>query len=142
MNCMYPTDEMRISQTGNAVQMGASCGPLGCYFLYQGLVVSDPKDPERKGRAAFNVCPSSDKYYELLSVDQLELKKDVEASLDGDSEFFQIVPSPPPPPTGVGNCSWKYKRVSKADPFQVSCAAITMAPGHTAGTIPHVRAAE
>jgi len=113
----YKHDTMRISQKGSVAQMGSFCSPDSCYFLYQGLVVDDAKDPDRKGQAAFNVCPSPDTYY-------------------GDSHFFQITS---PAWTGVGNCTWKYKRVSTADPGLVSCATPTAAPTQDAVAAPHVR---
>jgi hypothetical protein len=133
---VYKHDTMRISQQGEIAQMGSFCSATGCYFLYHGLVVDDAKDPERKGQAAFNVCPSPDAYYELLRIDKLELKGGRDAPLDGDSHFFQIVN---PAWTGVGNCTWKYKRVSKADQGVVSCTASIAAPTHDAGAAPRVR---
>ena len=132
----YKHDTMRISQKGSVAQMGSFCSPDSCYFLYQGLVVDDAKDPDRKGQVAFNVCPSPDTYYEILRVDKLDLKHGRDAQLDGDSHFFQITS---PAWTGVGNCTWKYKRVSTADPGLVSCATPTAAPTQDAVAAPHVR---
>jgi hypothetical protein len=133
---VYKHDTMRISQHGNTAQMGSFCRDDDCYFLYQGLVTDDAKDPDRKGQAAFNVCPSPDTYFELLRVDKLELKGSRDAQLDGDSHFFQITS---PAWTGVGNCTWKYRRISKKDPNIVACASKTAAPMGDAGTAPHGR---
>ena len=129
----YRHDTMYISQDGDRMRMRATCdgGSLPgdfdtCQVDYEGFVIAAGKDPGKKSEATFNACTTGSWFYynEVLRADKLEFRKGADAVLEGDSiySYFSRTNSDA---RFFANCTWKYHRVTNADPSVPECRVRT-----------------
>ena len=112
---------MVISQSGDQMNMAALCSGQGCALFFQGRVIDNAKEPDKKAQAAFTECettPTSD-YQETGRATKVELKKKGDGKFEATSIFLQVRDTPP---TDTGTCTWNYKRVSTDDLDVPACA--------------------
>jgi len=121
----YPNDIMVISQSGQDINLAALYFEGVFHLLYQGHVIDDAKEPDRKAQAAFTECvtTATSEYQETGRAMKVELKKKGDGEFEATSIFFQDVGSPE-----TGTCTWKYKRVDTADVGVPACTS-PVSPG-------------
>jgi hypothetical protein len=118
-------DVMVISQTGNEIRMAALLIDDVFQLIYQGTVIDDVEDPDRKGQAAFTECTTTptSPYQETGRATKVDVKPDDDGKFEGTSVFFEVGLEGQPPDTGT--CAWTYKRVATVDPGVPSCAEVS-----------------
>jgi hypothetical protein len=117
-NLPFKNDVMVISQSGQEMNLAALFFDNTFHLLYQGHVIDDDKEGDRKAQAAFTECettPSSD-YQETGRATKVELKKKGDGEFEATSIYFQTPDGP-----STGTCKWKYKRASTEDVGVPSC---------------------
>lgn len=120
----FAKDVMVISQSGDEMNMAALLINGVFQLLYQGRVINDAKNPERKAQAAFTEClttPTS-LYQETGRATEVEVKRNGHGEFEAKSIFLQLEQGEFP--TDTGTCTWTYKRVDTEDPGVPICAAV------------------
>lgn len=118
-------DVMLISQSGSEIRVAALLIEGAFQLVYQGTVINDMKDPDRKGQAGFTECTTTptSPYQETGRATKLDVKVDGNGKFEGTSIFFEVGVDEGPPDTGT--CAWTYKRVATEDPGVPTCAELS-----------------
>ena len=118
----FADDVMVISQTGNEIRMAALLIDGSFQLLYQGTVIDNVSDPERKGQAAFTECTTTptSPYQETGRATKVDVKPGDDGKFEATSVFLQA--GTDEFPTDTGTCVWSYRRVDTEDVGVPSCA--------------------
>jgi hypothetical protein len=120
----FADDVMVISQQGDEIRVAALLFGDTFQLLYQGRVIADERDPDRKAQAAFTECTTTptSQYQETARATKIEVKPNGEGRFEATSIFFETDAEGA---ADMGTCSWKYKRADTVDLGVPSCAEVT-----------------
>ena len=118
----FANDVMVITQNGDEINMAALLIDGVFQLLYQGRVIDNVADADRKGQAAFTECTTTpaSAYQETGRATKVDVKKNDDGKFEATSNFLQL--GVDETPTDTGTCAWTYKRVDTEDPGVPSCA--------------------
>ena len=122
----FANDVMVISQNGDQINMAALLIDGAFELLYQGRVINDTRDPDRKAQAAFTECTTTptSAYQETGRATKVDVKRNDDGKFEATSIFLQRQEDEVPP-ADTGTCAWTYKRVDTEDPGVPSCAEVS-----------------
>jgi hypothetical protein len=126
----YPDDVMLITQQGNQMSMAALLiDGDGFALLFQGVVIDDAKEPDKKAQTTFTECATTPTslYQETGRANKVELKKHGDGRFEATSIFLQVAQDSFP--TDTGTCTWRYRRVDTEDPNVPTCAEVPAPTG-------------